>query len=145
MDSRFRQCLEEKKLVKIEIQMDLVGKEIQASQFDLASAEKSLKEGNPKWATVQAYYSMFHTAKALVYRKGYREKSHVCLSIALRALYEDVVDAKHFERFRDCMNLRQDADYGMIYSDRSAREVTDWAEEFLKAAREALKKQPPIT
>ena len=88
---------------------------------------------------------MFHTAKALVYRKGYREKSHVCLSIALRALYEDVVDAKHFERFRDCMNLRQDADYGMIYSDRSAREVTDWAEEFLKAAREALKKQPPIT
>ncbi len=88
MDSRFRQCLEEGKLVKIGIQMDLVGKEIKAAEFDLASAEKSLKEGNPKWATVQAYYSMFHTAKALVYRKGYREKSHACLSIALRALYD---------------------------------------------------------
>lgn len=144
MDSRFRQCLEEKKLVKIEIQMDLIGKEIKAAEFDLESAEKSLKEGNPKWATVQAYYSMFHTAKALVYRKGYREKSHACLSIALRALYENVMDARHFERFRDCMNLRQDADYGMIYSDKSAETVATWAKEFLEGARAALKKQPPI-
>ena len=106
MDSRFRQCLEEKKLVKIEIQLDLVGKEVQAAEFDLRSAEKSLKEGNPKWATVQAYYSMFHTAKALVYRKGYREKSHACLSIALRALYEDVMDAKHFERYANEFDFR---------------------------------------
>jgi len=144
MDSRFRNCIEEGKLVKIEIQMDLVGKEVQTAEFDLRSAEKSMGEGNPKWATVQAYYSMFHTAKALVYRKGYREKSHACLSIALRALYENVMDARHFEHFRDCMNLRQDADYGMIYSDKSARTVVDWATEFLKAAREALKKQPPV-
>lgn len=144
MDSRFKECLEEKKLVKIEIQMDLVGKEVLAAEFDLRSAEKSMEEGNPKWATVQAYYSMFHTAKALVYRKGYREKSHACLSIALRALYENIMDAKHFERFRDCMNLRNDADYGMIYSDKSARTVVDWAEEFLQAARAALKKQQPV-
>jgi len=142
MDGRFKQCVEDGKLVKIEVQMDLVGKEIQAAEFDLASAEKSLDEDNFKWATVQAYYSMFHTAKALVYRKGYREKSHVCLSIALRGLYENTMDAKHFERLRNCMNLRQDADYGMIYSDKSAREVVDWAQEFLKDARDALKKQP---
>jgi len=144
MDSRFKNCIEEGKLVKIELQLDLVGKEVKAACFDLKSAEKSLNEGNSKWATVQAYYSMFHTAKALVYRKGYREKSHACLSIALRALYENEMDAKHFERFRDCMNLRQDADYGMIYSDKSAGTVIDWAREFLEGARGALKKQPPI-
>ena len=145
MDSRFKGCIEEGKLVKMEIQMDLVGKEVLAADFDLRSAEKSLEEKNPKWATVQAYYSMFHTAKALVYRKGYREKCHACLSIALRALYENVMDAKHFERFRDCMNLRNDADYGMIYSDKSASEVVEWAKEFLDGARAALKKQPPIS
>ncbi|MBI5635841.1 HEPN domain-containing protein [Candidatus Micrarchaeota archaeon] len=89
MDSRFKNCLEEGKLEKISVQPDLVKKEIDAASFDLASAEKSIKENNPKWATVQAYYSMFHTAKALVLSKGYREKSHACLSIALKALFVD--------------------------------------------------------
>ena len=89
MDSRFKRCLDEGKLVKIGVQRDLVDKEIAAAAFDLESAEKSLKEGNPKWATVQSYYSMFHTAKALVHSKGFREKSHACLSIALRALFVD--------------------------------------------------------
>ena len=36
---------------------------------------------------MQSYYSMFHAAKALVLKKGYREKSHFCLIIALRELY----------------------------------------------------------
>lgn len=139
MDSRFKDCIEEGKLVKIGIQQDLIAKEFGAAELDLQSAQASIKENNPKWATVQAYYSMFHTAKALVYSKGYREKSHVCLSIALRALYENVMDAKHFERFRDCMNLRQDADYGMIYSDKSAEEVARWAGEFLAEAKRLLK------
>ena len=30
---------------------------------------------------------MFHSAKALVLKKGYREKSHYCLLVALRELY----------------------------------------------------------
>ena len=141
MDSRFKDCVEEGKLVKVGAQPDLVEKEVKAAEFDLKSAAKSLKENNPKWATVQAYYSMFHSAKALVLSKGYREKSHFCLSIALKALFveENLLEAMHYERFRDCMNLRQDADYGMIYSDRSAAEVVNWASEFLSEARRILK------
>jgi uncharacterized protein (UPF0332 family) len=53
--------------VKVEVQQDLIIKELSESESDLKSSEKSLAEGNPKWATVQAYYSMFHAAKALVY------------------------------------------------------------------------------
>ncbi len=139
MDSRFKQCLEEGKLVKIGVQPDLVKKEINEAESDLKSAEKSLKEKNPKWATIQAYYAMFHTAKALVLSKGYREKSHVCLSIALREFFEKHIERKHFERFRDCMNLRMDADYGMIYSEKSAEEVIKWAGEFLAEAKRILR------
>jgi len=80
---------------------------------------------------------MFHTAKALVLGKGYRERSHVCLSIALKALFVDVgtLETKHFDRFRDCMNLRKDADYGLIYSEKSAEEVAGWARNFLAEAK----------
>jgi uncharacterized protein (UPF0332 family) len=140
LDSRFALCLEEGKLVKIGVQPDLVQKELDAAEFDLKSSEKSLGEGNPKWATVQAYYSMFHTAKALCLSKGYREKSHACLSIAIRALFVDSseLEARQLEHFRDCMALRKDADYGLVYSDKSAEEVVGWAREFLSAARKLL-------
>lgn len=141
MDSRFKECIEEGKLVKIGVQKDLIEKEIAAAAFDLKSAQKSLAEKNPKWATVQAYYSMFHTAKALVLSKGYREKSHACLSIALKALFidEGLLEMRHFEHFRNCMNLRHDADYGLIYSDETAKEVVAQAGEFLAAAQKILK------
>jgi uncharacterized protein (UPF0332 family) len=137
MDDRFDRCLKEGKLVKESPQLDLVKKELDAAKSDLASAENSALEGDFKWATVQTYYSMFHTAKALVLSKGYREKSHLCLSIALKALFIDsgILESKHFNRFKDCMNLREDADYGLIYSESSAKAAVEWAKEFLEDAK----------
>lgn len=40
-----------------------------------------------KWATIQAYYSMFHAARALLYSAGYREKSHPALLTALNEIF----------------------------------------------------------
>lgn len=143
MDSRFKQCLDERKIVKVQVQLDLIKKELEGAEFDLKSAEASIAENNPKWATIQAYYTMFHTSKALVLSKGYMEKSHACLSITLKALFVDegIIEAKHFNRFRDCMGLREDADYGMVYSDFSATEAVRWAREFFGEAKKIIEKQ----
>ena len=138
MDNRFKKCLDESKLVKSAPEPDLMRKEIDGATSDLESAGISLEKGDYKWATVQAYYSMFHSAKALVLSKGYREKSHMCLLVAFGELFADSLPAKHYERFRDCMNLRHDADYGLIYSEGSAREVVAWAGEFLEEAGKML-------
>ena len=62
-------------------------KEIENAKYDLERARNSLYEEDFKWSAVQSYYSMFHAAKALVLKEGYREKSHFCLSIAPRELY----------------------------------------------------------
>lgn len=141
MDERFERSLREGKLVKEKQQPDLVEKELKAAESDLETAENSISEGNFKWATVQAYYTMFHTAKALVMSKGYREKSHACLSIALKVLFIDsgILESKHFNRFRDCMGLREDADYGMVYSESSAKAAVGWAREFLEEAKGKIK------
>lgn len=142
MDQRFEQCLNEGKVVRISVQSDLIQKEINAAKLDLESAKVSLSSNNFKWSIVQAYYSMFHTSKALVLSKGYREKSHICLSFALKALFTDtnILQIKHFERFRDCMDLREDADYGLIYSNDSAKTAFDWANEFFDVAIVHLQK-----
>ncbi len=141
MDDAFKRCLEEGRIVKTAVQPDLIKKEIEAARTDLETAEESASTGRFKWVTVQAYYSMFHSAKALVLSKGYREKSHACLTVALKALFIDsgLLEERHYNQFRDCMNLRQDADYGMIYSEASAKETVEWAKEFLEAVARQLK------
>jgi len=50
-------------------------------------AKKTLEQGDSKWATIQGYYSMFHSARALIFSKGYRERSHYCLRIAVKELF----------------------------------------------------------
>jgi len=145
MDEQFERCVKEGKLVLERQQPDLVRKELDAAESDLESARSSVSEGDFKWATIQAYYSMFHIAKALVLSKGYREKSHLCLSIALKALFVDssIMEGRHLDRFRDSMNMRKDADYGLVYSESSADSGVEWAEEFLESARRIINKRAP--
>lgn len=143
MDSRFRRCLEERRLVKLDtIPKDIIKKELEGAGFDLKSAERSLEEENYKWATVQAYYAAFHTSKALVLGKGYKEKSHFCLEMALKVLYIDanILETTYLRKFKECMDLREDADYGLIYSEKSAKEMTEWARKFLEKTRHLLRK-----
>jgi len=51
--------------------------------------EHSLSDENVKWAIIQGYYAQFHALRALVFARGYREKSHACLRYAVEALYID--------------------------------------------------------
>ena len=46
----------------------MVSKELDGAKDDLETAKKSLRAGDHKWATVQAYHSIFHAAKALLYK-----------------------------------------------------------------------------
>jgi uncharacterized protein (UPF0332 family) len=92
MSFNFKRLLDERKLVRIKPDRKLVLKEIEAARSDLVDARESLERNKFKWATIQGYYSMFHSARALLFEKGYREKSHYALLIALRELFSGVVE-----------------------------------------------------
>ena len=132
----FERCIKERRLVKIKPSNEMIQKELDSAEYDLERAENSLEEGDLKWAAVQSYYSMFHAAKALVLKKGYREKSHFCLVIALRELYvkEDTLNAEMVENLELCMHLRHEADYGLTYHQESAETAIKYAGEFLNDA-----------
>lgn len=86
MRFRFEECLERGKIVRIPIDPALAEKELREAELDLAAAERSLAQDQEKWAIIQGYYSLFHTLRSMVFRKGYREKSHRCLRYAVEAL-----------------------------------------------------------
>ena len=136
----FERCIKERRLIKIRPSKEIIQKEVESSEYDLERARNSLDEGDFKWAAVQSYYSMFHAAKALVLKKGYREKSHFCLIIALRTLYvkEDKLESEMVENLELCMNLRHEADYGLTYHQESAETAIKYAEGFLEKALNLL-------
>lgn len=117
----------------------LVLKEIEGAKSDLAEAKDSFGEGKFKWAIIQAYYAMFHAARALVYSKGFREKSHHALLVALRHLFARELEVEFFESFEDAMDLREEADYRLTFSEEGATSVISGAEKFLNRARSILK------
>ena len=83
---------------------------------------------------------MFHAARALIYSRGYREKSHHCLAVALRALFvdENLMEAQAARDFVNAMNLREAADYEAEFSQSGAEAVLASAEKFIQKAMAIL-------
>jgi uncharacterized protein (UPF0332 family) len=136
----FKQCLENKKIIAFPRGKELVNKEVSIAQRDLLDAKAGFDNQRYKWSTIQGYYAMFHAAQALVYSRGYREKSHYCLAVALRALFvdESKMDAQLVRDFLNAMNLRQTADYEAEFSQSGAKAVIASAERFIEKAAAIL-------
>lgn len=139
MSFELRRLLKERKLMRIRPDRKLVLKEMNGAESDLEEAKNSLKNQKFKWATIQGYYSMFHSARALLFSKGFREKRHRALLTAIKELFQDVIDPFLFDSFEDAMDLREEADYGLTFSMTGASEVVESAEKFLIKAKEILK------
>lgn len=140
MNREFRQCLESGKIASFPKGKELVGKELSVARSDLLDAKVGYENQRYKWSTIQAYYAMFHAARALIYSRGYREKSHYCLLVALRALFieEGKLDAQTGRDFLNAMNLREAADYEAEFSQEGAKAVIVSAEKFIEKAAAIL-------
>ncbi len=132
--------LAERKLIKARISREMTQKEMDAGKADLADAKDSFEQGKYKWATIQGYYSLFHSSRALLYRRGLREKSHHALLLAIRELYSGIIEPSLIETLEEAMNLRQEADYGLTFSQDGARETIKGAEAFLQRANQLHEK-----
>jgi len=139
ISAELQQLLDERKIFRARIGRNMVMKEVEAAETDLKDAHDSLELKKFKWATIQAYYSMFHSARALLYSRGYREKSHYALLVAIRNLFTNELGNKLISGFEEGMNLRQEADYGLEFSEEGATETINGAEDLLKKAKEILK------
>jgi uncharacterized protein (UPF0332 family) len=140
VNQEFKQCLESGKIASFPKGKRLVGKELSVARSDLLDAKAGYENQRYKWSTIQAYYAMFHAARALVYSRSYREKSHYCLSVALRALFieEGKLDTQTGRDFLNAMSLREAADYEAEFSLEGAKAVIASAERFIEKATAVL-------
>ncbi len=140
MNPEFESCLKRGKIKEFSQGKSLAQKELKTAENDLIEAKKTFQEEGYKWATIQSYYSMFHSARALLYNKNYREKSHYCLIVALRILYVEAgqLPISFIEVLQRAKALREDADYYDEWSKITTEEILAKAEEFLNRAKKII-------
>ncbi len=140
MIKNFEDCLKSEKIKKFSRGKSLVPKEIRLAEEDLETAQKSFEDENYRWCVIQTYYSMFHSARALLYFKNYREHSHYCLIQAIKELYvkSDKLEASFLEALLEAKNLREAADYYGDYSDINAKKLLNRAEKFIEKVKEII-------
>jgi len=140
MNPAFRECLKKRKIIVFPRARNLVQKELATAAQDLAEARDRFEHGRYKYATINAYYAVFHAARALIYAKGYRERSHFCLVVAFKTLFVDsrLLSARYARIIQNTMILREEADYSGTFSEEGAAISILNAEEFIKAARRFL-------
>ena len=138
----FDDCLERGKIIRFPPAKKLAVKELDVARADLAVSQQSLKHKNYKWAIVQAYYTMFHAARTLLFFKGYREKSHYCLILAMKVFYvnEGILEMRLVESLQMAKSLREGADYENTFDSKSAKALVEQAEEFLEVAEGVISK-----
>ena len=136
----FDDCLKKGRIVPFPLAKKLVTKELKAAESDLETAQRSVKQKNYKWATIQAYYAMFHAARTLLYYKGYREKSHYCLMLAMKSFYvsEGKMEMRLAESLQMARSLRESADYDNVFDKNSAVSLVEQAVEFVKVAQTVM-------
>jgi uncharacterized protein (UPF0332 family) len=134
------ECIEKGFLKRIERNDKMIKKEIESSIYDLKRSEQSFEFDDYKWATIKAYYSIFHAAKALIISKGYIEKKHFAIGVVLEYLATiKQIDYKIVTDFHAALGSREDADYRHIYSKETSEYIIEIAKEFIPIIKKILR------
>ena len=111
-----------------------------AARF-LAAAKKNIGIKEFEMAEIAAYNSAFHCARALLFSRGYLERSHTCLVTAISHLFAEDKEIRNFAATLDKLRLsRHNVQYGgsLVLPDEAAF-AADFAERFYTAVSFRLK------
>lgn len=136
----FEDCLKRNLIRRDENAIERVEKSLEISFRFLKSARKNLEIEEYEMAEIAAYNAIFHAARALLFKKGYVERSHFCLIIALRHLYKDNLEIIDYLNAFDRIRLsRHNIQYGGVTTDRNEAEyVMNFAREFSDVVKNLL-------
>lgn len=133
MNMDINECLEKNYLIKIKPATDLIEKEFNEARYDLEKAEKAFENEDYKWGIIKSYYCIFHSARAVLFKLGYREKRHFAIGIILEDLNKKgKLEIKYINYFNAAISSREDADYHYVYSRETAEYNLEIAREFLE-------------
>ena len=122
--------------------LDLAKKSLTQAEFFLKEAMELLELGKKQIAVISLYNAYFHTARALLFRDGIKERSHYCIARYLEEKYvnKKLIKGKFLNGFETVMSLRHNVQYSTekISIDEDLSELSNICEEFITVIENLL-------
>jgi len=136
----FKECLSKGLIRKDKSASERVNKSLEIAKRFLKSSKKNFEIDELEMAEIASYNSIFHSSRALLFKKGYTERSHICVILALKELYKNdhsLIDLLNtFDKIRIS---RHNIQYGGILIDKEEADfVYDFAKQFLEKTKSIL-------
>jgi uncharacterized protein (UPF0332 family) len=133
-------CMQEGFLQRIEVEPDLIEKELGEAKYDIRKAERAFEDGDFKWSIVKSYYSMFHAARVVLFSLGFKERRHFAIRVVLENLnMKGKLESRFISDFSAALGAREDADYRYTYSQETAAYLLKAAGDFLVRMKKLAK------
>ena len=128
------ECLKQGLLRKIAPSITQAEDQMEKAKVLLEEAKSSVKNKHPNTAVMAGYAAMFDAGRALLFKDGYRERSHACVARYLETNYSEKID----EDFIYLLDQYRDKRHKVMYSSdyyptiEEARNLVDFAERFIE-------------
>lgn len=134
-------CFNFRLLRKIKPDIEKSKRSIEIAKSRVKEAEQVIKLKVYKFAILEAYMAMFHSARALLYKDGIQEKSHFAVYIYLKEKYRNKIPLSVINFLNIHRTQRHEAMYGLEYEANKddASTALDDAKVFVKEVEKALK------
>jgi uncharacterized protein (UPF0332 family) len=141
--SEFEDCIKKGLLRKVAPSKDNAAKSIERAKMWLSQAKEAFDAEIYDASILASYEAMFHAARSLLIKDGYREKSHYCISRYLEQVYSEkglfdknwviILDSYREMRHRVAYNTEFEA------TDSEAKEAIKDSEMFIEEMAKHIK------
>jgi len=138
----YKECLKLGLLRKIPVSKEKADKSIETADRWINEAAQNLKNKSFNSSVLSSYLAMFHSARAILFFDGYREKSHACISKYLEEFYvkKGLLENKWVELLDHYRELRHDDQYSFNFyaTEEEAESALNIAKEFTEKMKKVL-------
>ncbi len=136
MAFKYKDCLEKGLLRKIPDSMDKAERSITKAEKWIEEAQKTLRGKAFDSSVLASYMVMFHSARAILFYDGYREKSHACVARYLEEKYVKTgkLEKKWIELLDHNREIRHVDQYDLSFfsTEEEAKNAFESSSQFLK-------------
>lgn len=138
-----KDCMSKGLIRKDKSAPERVKKSLEIAERFLSASKKNIEIEELEMAEIASYNSIFHSARSLLFKKEYTEKSHICVILALKEFYtnnHELIDLLNtFDKIRIS---RHNIQYGGILIDiEEAEFVYEFAKQFLEETKKIIKNE----
>ncbi len=139
------QCLEQGLLVKSKPEPDKAKSSIEMAQHKLKLAATEFGHTLYESAIISAYTSMFHSGRAILFRDGFKERSHFAVYVYINEKYGSKIERKYLSELNSLRLQRHDLMYGLEKNievqESDANTTIKIAEGFLQVIQKILQEK----